>query len=91
MLTKEEFISNAEAILKQGNLSSADAALWHGVFESVSPAAISLFIDIAQDDTTLLPFLTENLKKKIDAGTDPEKINKIVEEERSKFQELAKS
>jgi hypothetical protein len=91
MQTKEEFILKAEAILKQGDLSSADMALWQGVFKDTSPAAISLFIDIMQDDATLLPFLTENLKKKIDAGADPDKINKIVEDERVQFQELAQS
>lgn len=91
MQTKEEFISKAEAILKQGHLSSADIALWRDVFEKGSAAAVSLFIDIMQDDATMLPFLTENLKKKIDAGADPEKISKIVEEERLQFQELVKS
>jgi hypothetical protein len=91
MPTKEEFIAKAEAILKQGNLSPDDMAVWQGVFERVSPAAVSLFINIMQADTSMLALLTDNLKKKIAAGDDHAKIQEIVNNERAQLQELMKS
>ncbi len=88
MLQKEELITKAEEILQKGGIGREDLMVWQGVLSRVSPAAVSLFIDIMKEDSSMLGMLTENLKKKIAAGDDPVKIQEIILEEKMQLNEF---
>ena len=87
MPDKEELIQKAEEILKNAEVSAEDFAMWQGVFAKASLGAIALFVDLMVEDTDMLEFMTDNIKKKIAAGRNPARIDEIVDEEKEKLEE----
>ena len=83
MESKEELIIKAKALLAESNVSAEGQSLWISRFEHVNTTALSLFLKVFAEDKELLGLATENLGKKLEAGDDPEKIKKLMEEEKA--------
>ncbi len=84
--TREELIEKAQSIVDESQLEDFDKEMWHERFEELEDPAISLFIDMMAVEPDLLEIVTENVKKKVEAGDDVEKIKTIVEEEKDMLQ-----
>ena len=83
---KEALLKKAFLILYDNGLSSDDMKLWESRLRDSSADAISLFIDTFENDKELLEMATDNLKKKIEAIKNPEKIQDVVQEEKDTLQ-----
>ena len=91
MLDKEALIEEAETILEKHSLSHEDRVLWQRQLAVLSPEATLFFIDTFDNDAELLTLTTINMKKKIEADDDPQKIQKLIEEEKNELLRLLKT
>lgn len=86
MPPREDLMKRAKDIIDSSPLDESDKNMWHERFEKLEDASIILFIDMMTVEPDLLEVVTDNVKKKVDAGRDSQKIKTIVEEEREMLQ-----
>lgn len=81
MLSNSDNYEVAMGLLLSHGIPEEDVALWEAQFDTVPPEMLLLFIETIGENKEALVLATENLKKKMAAGTDKAQIRKIVEEE----------
>lgn len=86
MPIRDDLMKRANDIINSSPLDESDKNMWHERFEKLEDASIILFIDMMTVEPDLLEVVTDNVKKKVDAGRDSQKIKTIVEEEREMLQ-----
>ncbi len=79
---KDVLLKKANLILQDAKLQSSDMRLWENKLESSSVEIVSLFLDTFENDIELLKMATGNLKKKIGAVENSEKIKNLIQEEK---------
>lgn len=77
-----------QEIFERAGLSESDRELWLSRLSSVSERMKAVFVSIFSDDTELLRFFTGDLKNRIEAGDDQERLAKIIEDERGYFRDF---
>jgi len=85
MNNTQALIEHMEVILRKSTLSAEDKVLWVSRTNELPFEDIAFLIDIFENNEELLVSATTNLKKKIGAGNDLDKIKKVVEEERQEI------
>ena len=78
----------AKKLIRESPLGADDQKFWEEHSKTLSAIQLAFFADVIEDDPSLLPYITENLKKKIAAGRDPEKIRAVVAEEEAQLQKF---
>jgi hypothetical protein len=77
-----------ERIFENAGLSEEDRALWRSRLASSDERMRAVFVSIFSDDTELLEFFTEDLRDRVAAGRDPEKLAGVLEKEREYFRSM---
>lgn len=78
-------------ILSLATLEAEDRKMLEEHLAGANEAAQRFFIEMFQNDHVLLPLVVDNLKKKIAAGSDPLKVEEIIQEEARTVTELTKN
>lgn len=81
-------IEKAEEIIQIHGLSDEDIIIWKKQLTVLSSDNLSLFIEIFENDSMLLILATKNMKKKLAAGNDPQKIQVVIDEEKKEIMAL---
>ncbi len=77
----------AIAIVEQSHLSPADKKLLIGRIPFVAEIMLRMFVDLCEEDPFSVNAVVENLKKKLDAQGNLQKIHEIVNQERREIEE----
>ncbi len=77
-----------QAIFDSAHLSQEDRSLWLDRLAQGGERMQSVFVSIFEDDIEMLDFFTHDLRTRIDCGTDQEKLEKVLENEREYFRTL---
>lgn len=77
-----------EKIFDKAGLSEDDRALWRSRLSAADERMRAVFVGIFSGDADLLPFFTEDLRDRVAAGRDPEKLAKVLEKEREHFRSV---
>lgn len=80
-----------EEIFESASLNGDDRDLWRERLASAGQIVRSVFIDAFGSDGDALPFFTADLRKRIGAGNDREKLDEIAREEREYFSSAIRS
>lgn len=81
----EELQKKIEAVLKKAGLSGGDCHLWMSRLSVAGERAQRVFLEAVADDRDMLVFFTRDLRNRIDAGSDPEKIASVIRDEKEYF------
>lgn len=82
MSDHKELIERAIAIIGAAHLSEKDKELLLGRIPYVPLSVLQMFVQICEDDPFSIDPIIVNLKKKIDASGNLQKIHALVEQER---------
>ncbi|MBP9751972.1 MAG: hypothetical protein KBD19_03885 [Candidatus Moranbacteria bacterium] len=77
-----------EKIFDEAGLSEGDRALWRSRLAAADERMRAVFVSIFSGDTELLAFFTEDLRDRVAAGRDPEKLANVLEKEREHFRSM---
>lgn len=84
----EKIQEKIEAIFESAGLSEEDRSLWMSRLSVAGDRAKMVFVESFSDDSESLAFFTRDLRSRIDAGDDPEKLAPILEEEKNYFKNI---
>jgi hypothetical protein len=74
-----------EELFTRANLPEDGRALWRARLAVDSERVKQVFIDTFAEDLEMLTFFTDDLRRRIAAGNDPEKLAAVLDEERKYF------
>ncbi len=80
-------VEKAILIVEQSHLSPADKKLLNGRIPFVAEIMLKMFVDLCEEDPFSVDAVVENLKKKLDAQGNLQKIHEIVNQERREIEE----
>lgn len=81
MEDKNTLLAEARELLNKSSLTDEEKALWLSRLENAPMELIGMIIELFRDDDFLLPIMTNNLKKKIEAESNPSLYETIMMEE----------
>ena len=81
-MDRESLLHDASALLEKAKLSDEDRTLWMEQLKTTSTEALMAFVDMIDEDESILSEATESLKRKAAAKDDSEAIKKVFENER---------
>ncbi|HWQ59700.1 MAG TPA: hypothetical protein VN420_00945 [Candidatus Fimivivens sp.] len=90
MENKQNSKEKVEDILAASGLSDDDRALWAGRLSEADPSMRGAFVESFEDDYDLLRFFTGDLRRRIEAGNDRQKLDEVLTAEKSFFAERLK-
>lgn len=90
-MDREVLLKDAYPLLDNADLPQEDKDLWREYLSKTSADAIFIFIDMVEEDSSILPLATEGLKKRIAAQSDQEALKKVYEEERDSLLSISTS
>lgn len=91
LISEEEFNEKLERMFERAGLNEEDRGLWRAKLADAGEYVRRMFIDVFSQDRDLLVFFTGNLRKRLAAQGDREKLDEIVNEEQAYFAGLMKS
>lgn len=81
----EEMQNKINAIFDAAGLSDDERSLWLSRLSRAGERFQRVFIESFDGDPGLLAFFTSDLRKRIEAGSDPEKLSLVLSEEKEYF------
>lgn len=85
---EEELQKKIEAVFVSAGLSEMDKCLWLSRLSLAGERAQRVFVEAFSEDSEMLVFFTRDLRNRIEAGDDPQKLAPILEEEKGYFKDL---
>lgn len=77
-----------QGIFDSAHLSPEDQSLWLDRLAQGGERLQAVFVSIFEDDIEMLDFFTQDLRNRIDCGSDRERLEKVLENEREYFRTL---
>ena len=82
---KRSVDERVEEIFERTGLPEDGRALWRARLSASSDRVKLVFVETFSDDVEMLLFFTDDLRKRIDAGNDPEKLKVVLDGEKEYF------
>jgi hypothetical protein len=86
-LDHSKLVTRAQGIVESSHLAVDEKKLLIGRLPFVSSMMLGMFVQICEEDPFSVEMLVKNLKAKIDAQGNLQKIHEIVKQEREEFAE----
>ena len=83
----QKLVTRAQGIVESSHLAANDKQLLIGRLPFVSSMVLGMFVQISEEDPFSVETLVKNLKAKIDAQGNLQKIHEIVKHEREEFED----
>jgi hypothetical protein len=87
-MQETEIKKRIESIFESANLSQDDRSLWLSRLSRSGEQFQRAFVQLFDGETEMLGFFTNDLRKRTEAGNDPEKLSSILQEEKVYFADI---
>lgn len=81
----EDLREKIEDIFEGAGLSEEDRALWSARLSASDDSFSRAFVTLFDTERGMLGFFTDDLRKRIEAGNDHEKLSSVLREEKEYF------